>query len=190
MDQLFPHLKQEKPHCFFQHAAPLLLIEDPGGQHPFRVSPAAPHEPEEHDIPAQAEFYADNSLVLINPEGVVIQFAVVDKCLLQDSDQPGQGRCEGMFMYHSHCCWFEIKHQEDWGKARKKAYRQLEDTIQFFRSSHPIAADTVLFALVALLGKRRSPAVSTANQEKRLHFLDNYGVSLIEGNEIRIPLTV
>lgn len=66
-------------------------------------------------------------------------FTAIDKCVLQDGDQPGRGRCDGMLTTNNLLYLVELKEQRtNW---RSDATEQLRSTI-LFCSNITISAHT------------------------------------------------
>lgn len=65
-----------------------------------------------------------------------IIFTAIDKCVIQDNEYPGCGRCDGMLSTDEHICFVELKDQaKGW---ISDAIEQLEATIQFFTEANDI----------------------------------------------------
>lgn len=65
-----------------------------------------------------------------------LTFIPVDKCLIQDHEYHGRGRCDGILTSSTHLYFVELKDEEkSW---RTGAIEQLESTIEFFKDSHDI----------------------------------------------------
>ena len=64
-------------------------------------------------------------------------FTAIDKCVLNDDEEPGRGRCDGMLTSDSneHIYFVELKNEaKGW---RTEAIKQLESTVQFFIEQCP-----------------------------------------------------
>jgi len=71
-----------------------------------------------------------------NPNEKDVSFIAVDKCILQDTDEPGRGRCDGILLTDDQLYFVELKNQKkSW---ISDAISQLESTIEFFKESHEI----------------------------------------------------
>jgi hypothetical protein len=70
-----------------------------------------------------------------NKRGVRLLFTAVDKCIIQDHEYPGRGRCDGMLTSEEHLYLIELK-DSDWA-TQTSAKEQLISTIQFLREHHP-----------------------------------------------------
>lgn len=63
-------------------------------------------------------------------------FIAVDKCILQDIEEQGRGRCDGILVTENQLYFVELKNQmRNW---ISDAIDQLESTIEFFKESHNI----------------------------------------------------
>ena len=73
---------------------------------------------------------------VLNPNEIDVSFIAVDKCIFQDSDEPGRGRCDGILLTDDQLYFVELKNQKkSW---INDAISQLESTIDFFKESHDI----------------------------------------------------
>lgn len=72
-----------------------------------------------------------------NPARKPVTFTAIDKCVLQDGDEPGRGRCDGMLTTQDLLYLVELKEQEPpW---RQHALDQLESSIQFLVANHDVS---------------------------------------------------
>jgi hypothetical protein len=72
-----------------------------------------------------------------NENNLQIIFTAIDKCVLQDNEFEGRGRCDGMLTAENHLYLVELKNQEPpW---QSDAIKQLESTIQFLVDNHDIS---------------------------------------------------
>lgn len=69
-----------------------------------------------------------------NDQALELVFTAVDKCLLQDNEYKGRGRCDGMLTSDQHLYFIELK--EETSSWITGAVEQLESTVQFFLESH------------------------------------------------------
>lgn len=71
-----------------------------------------------------------------NDDNLPIVFTAIDKCVLQDNEHKGRGRCDGMLTTEDHLYLVELKNQDPpW---RSHAIDQLDSTIQFILDNHDI----------------------------------------------------
>ena len=87
--------------------------------------------------------YPDNSNLetwiaeVKNDSNLEIVFTAIDKCVLQDNEYKGRGRCDGMLTTDIHLYLVELKNQDPpW---QSHAIDQLESTIQFLIEKHDIS---------------------------------------------------
>jgi hypothetical protein len=74
---------------------------------------------------------------VINVNNLQIVFTAIDKCVLQDYQFNGRGRCDGMLTTTIHLYLVELKNQEPpW---QTNAIDQLDSTIQFLTDNHDIS---------------------------------------------------
>jgi hypothetical protein len=64
-----------------------------------------------------------------------VTFTAIDKCVIQDGDEPGRGRCDGMLTTNHLLYLLELKDQNS-GGWKAHAIAQLESTIQFLLEHH------------------------------------------------------
>jgi hypothetical protein len=69
-----------------------------------------------------------------NTNSIPLMFTPIDKCILDDNDFPGRGRCDGMLRSDIHLFLIELKNQQKGWKT--DAIEQLESTIQFLKDNH------------------------------------------------------
>lgn len=118
----------------------------------------------------------------------------IDKCLFQDADHPGKGRCEGAIWDTTRFCFFEIKDSKIKNRTdrRKAAHRQLADSIALFQRENVSFATHELEALVVFAAKEGGnshPATKVDTQAAKEIFWDKYQATLREGNEYPHPDT-
>ena len=106
-----------------------------------------------------------------NAKQIPVTLTAIDKCVLQDTDAPGRGRCDAMLTTDRLLYLLELKDQRsDW---RQHAYEQLESTIQFLHEAHP--ADIKRFTTKkAFACNRKHPAFVVLEPELKLRF-SKYG---------------
>jgi hypothetical protein len=102
-----------------------------------------------------------------------ITFTAIDKCVIQDHEEIGRGRCEGMLTTNEHLYFVELKDgRENWVSG---AIDQLESTVQFFMTHHDIRQFRHKKAFAC--NKRRGRFQEIDN-ELNLRFFRTYGVRL------------
>jgi hypothetical protein len=73
-----------------------------------------------------------------NDSALNLTFTPIDKCIIQDHEYPGRGRCDGMLTSTEHLYFIELKDEsKSWITG---AIEQLESTIEFFKENHDINA--------------------------------------------------
>lgn len=73
-----------------------------------------------------------------NENAVELVFTPIDKCIIQDYEYTGRGRCDGMLTSSEHLFFVELKNEaKGW---ITDAIEQLESTIEFFKENHDINA--------------------------------------------------
>lgn len=71
-----------------------------------------------------------------NEKNKILVFTAIDKCVINDNEQIGRGRCDCMLSSDEHIFFIELKDKlPPW---QKEAKDQLESTIQFFIDNHDI----------------------------------------------------
>jgi len=71
-----------------------------------------------------------------NDNALNLTFTPIDKCIIQDHEYPGRGRCDGMITSEEHLYFIELKDEaKSWITG---AIEQLESTIEFFKENHDI----------------------------------------------------
>jgi len=102
-------------------------------------------------------------------------FTAIDKCVLNDDEEPDRGRCDGMLISDSneHIYFVELKDQ-----ARKwipDAINQLESTVQFFMENHNISIYKYKKAFAC---NRKHPCFQEIDNERNLKFFRTYRVRI------------
>lgn len=73
-----------------------------------------------------------------NESALNLTFTPIDKCIIQDHEYQGRGRCDGMLTSTEHLYFVELKDEaKSWITG---AIEQLESTIEFFKENHDINA--------------------------------------------------
>lgn len=97
-------------------------------------------------------------------EGVI--FTAIDKCVIQDHQYPGRGRCDAM-LTNSRCLYLvELKDQEPPWQAH--ALDQLVSTINFLKENHDISKFKI--RKVFACNKKRDKFVAFDNEENQRFF--------------------
>ncbi len=72
--------------------------------------------------------------IVENTKREILTFTAIDKCVLNDRDEPGRGRCDGMLTSEKHLYLVELKDRKD--KSAKEGIEQIKSTIQFLKDNH------------------------------------------------------
>ena len=105
-----------------------------------------------------------------NPSQKAVTFTAIDKCVIQDCDEPDRGRCDGMLTTDDLLYLVELKDQRiNW---MPHAIKQLESTIRFLRNYHDLTRFRHKKAFAC--NKRHKPFAHIDN-ELMLRFHRNYG---------------
>jgi len=96
-----------------------------------------------------------------NDNGLEVVFTAIDKCVLQDNEFEGRGRCDGMLTTDQHLYLVELKNQnKNWQTDAKK---QLFSTIDFLIDNHDISQYKLKKAFAC--NKQRKKFAYTDNEE-------------------------
>lgn len=110
---------------------------------------------------------------VVNQRELGLTFSAIDKCLLQDHELLGVGRCEGMLHSIEHLYFVELKDQkENW---ISNAVGQLESTIRLFLMHHD---PTPFRHRKAFACNRARPRFHAIDNEENLPFIQRYGFRL------------
>lgn len=106
-----------------------------------------------------------------NPSQKAVTFTAIDKCVIQDCDAPGSGRCDGMLTTDDLLYLVELKDQKtNW---QSHAIEQLKSTIEFLVEHH--ANDLTRFKTKkAFACNKRHRAFATIDNELQRRFFRNY----------------
>jgi hypothetical protein len=72
-----------------------------------------------------------------NQKQIPVTFTAIDKCVIQDTDEPGRGRCDAMLSTSNSLILLELKDRKGKSNWRQHACDQLESTIRFLNDHHP-----------------------------------------------------
>lgn len=102
-----------------------------------------------------------------------ITFTAIDKCIIQDNEYTGRGRCDGMLTTDEHICFVELKDQaKSW---ISDAIEQLESTIKFFLEGNDI---TNFRHKKAFACNKRHRHFQEIDNELNRRFFRQYGVRI------------
>ena len=105
-----------------------------------------------------------------NPSKRAVTFTAIDKCVIQDGDEPGRGRCDAMLTTDDLLYLVELKEQEPpW---QQHAIDQLESSIRFLLAHHDVSRFRHKKAFAC---NRRRPAFVTIEHNLMLRFRREYG---------------
>lgn len=117
-----------------------------------------------------------------NDRNKALTFTAIDKCVLDDAQKPGRGRCDGMLTSdgNEHIYFIELKNEtQNW---RKGAIKQLESTIQLFIEHHDIQ---VFRHKKAFACNKKHKRFQQIDHELNLRFFRTYGVRIdVQANVI------
>ena len=117
-----------------------------------------------------------------NPSQKAVTFTAIDKCVMQDADEPGRGRCDGMLTTDDLLYLVELKDQKtNW---IPQAIAQLESTIQFIREHHDISRFRHKKAFAC---NKRRQVFTTIENDLQLRFRRDYGFRIDIQGEVSIP---
>lgn len=101
-----------------------------------------------------------------NENNLKIVFTAIDKCVHQDNEHVGRGRCDGMLTTDNHLYLVELKDKEPpW---QSFAIEQLESTIQFIVDNHDISQYRIRKAFAC--NKKRDKFVVIDNEYNRAFY--------------------
>ena len=118
-----------------------------------------------------------------NPARKAITFTAIDKCVIEDCEELGRGRCDGMLTTEDLLYLVELKDQKaNW---QTHAIEQLESTISFLRDHHDLNRFRHKKAFAC--NKRHKP-FATVDNELMLRFHRNYGFRIdVQATVLIIP---
>ncbi|MBD1585178.1 hypothetical protein [Pseudomonas typographi] len=108
-----------------------------------------------------------------NRSGHSVTFTAIDKCVIQDAEHPGRGRCDAMLTTPTHLYLVELKNQRaGW---IDHALAQLESTLAFLVAAHDVS---VYSRRKAYACNKRHPHFVEIEQERKLRVMRRYGFRL------------
>lgn len=110
-----------------------------------------------------------------NEKNKNLTFTAIDKCVLNDDEEPDRGRCDGMLISDSneHIYFVELKDQSK--KWTQHAINQLGSTVIFFIENHDISIYKYKKAFAC---NKKHPHFQEIDNELNLHFFRTYGVRI------------
>ena len=120
-----------------------------------------------------------------NPSQKAVTFTAIDKCVIQDGDEPDRGRCDGMLTTVDLLYLVELKDQR--AHWQPHAIAQLESTILFLRQHH--LDDLSRFRhKKAFACNKRHRAFATIDHELKRRFFQSYGFRIdIQATVLVLP---
>lgn len=106
---------------------------------------------------------------------IPVTFTAIDKCVIQDGDELGRGRCDGMLTTHNLLFLLELKDQKSGWKAHATA--QLESTIQFLLAHHEQALKQYRHKKAFACNRKHRP-FQTIDNDQQNRFFRTYGFRL------------
>lgn len=104
-----------------------------------------------------------------NPSQRAVTFTAIDKCVIQDGEELGRGRCDGMLTTEDLLYLVELKDQKtNW---QPHAIEQLESTIRFLQHNHDL---TRFRTKKAFACNKRHKAFATIDNELQRRFFRDY----------------
>lgn len=120
--------------------------------------------------------------IVKNPNKRLVTFTAVDKCVIQDGEALGRGRCDGMLSTGDLLYLIELKDQRsNW---QSQAETQLVSTIQFLQQYH--AEELRRFRHKKAFACNKRGVFRRIDHEKRLRFFREYGFRLDVQSTVRI----
>ena len=118
-----------------------------------------------------------------NPSQHAVTFTAIDKCVIQDGDEPSRGRCDGMLTTDDLLYLVELKEQEPpW---QQHAIDQLESSIRFLLAHHDVSRFRHKKAFAC--NKKRQAFVTIEN-DLMLRFRRQYGFRIdIQATVLVLP---
>lgn len=105
-----------------------------------------------------------------NSQGLI--FTPIDKCIIQDAEYQGRGRCDGMLCSKKHLYLVELKNQLKGGWI-PDALSQLESTIQFLMEFNKNEVDSFTHKKAFACNRKRR-AFQEVDNELQLTFFRKY----------------
>ncbi|HGN2666776.1 hypothetical protein N7414_29005 [Pseudomonas sp. GD04087] len=141
---------------------------------------------DQNSTPAYVDFNTQARWIatIDNPSQQDVTFTAIDKCVLQDNDEPDRGRCDAMLTTNELLYLVELKDQRAHWKPH--AVMQLLSTIQFLYQYHPTELNSFRVKKAFACNKRR-PAFAVVQQEvKRRFWVYGFYVD-IQANVLVLP---
>ena len=118
-----------------------------------------------------------------NGRGVALTFTAVDKCVINDDEEKGRGRCDAMLTSEEHLFFVELKSAECADNAHGK--KQLISTIEFFREHHGQRLEKFRHRKAYLCNNKKRAFIVLDNEEQK-RFFREYGFRLDLQNTVLV----
>lgn len=119
-----------------------------------------------------------------NPAERAVTFTAIDKCVIQDDEERGRGRCDGMLTSDGLLYLVELKDQGPGWQSH--AIEQLKSTINFLRFHHDLSGFRQKKAF-ACNKRHRHRGFVEIDHEVKLRFFREYGFRLDVQTTIKLP---
>lgn len=118
-----------------------------------------------------------------NPAERAVTFTAIDKCVIQDDELPGRGRCDGMLTADGLLYLVELKDQKvNW---QPHAIEQLKSTIMFLHQHHDLTPYRHKKAFGC--NRQKNQGFVIIDHELKRRFFDEYGFRLDLQATIKVP---
>lgn len=137
--------------------------------------------------PAYVDFANNNDnwvATVINNSGLTLVFTAIDKCVLNDNDEKGRGRCDAMLTSSEHLYFVELKSAKKSTISHGKA--QLASTIQFFLKHHLPAYSNYRHRKAFLCNNRKNSRFIVIDNEEQKRFYREHGFRLDIQNQVLV----
>ncbi|MCX6250633.1 MAG: hypothetical protein NTX61_07770 [Bacteroidetes bacterium] len=116
-----------------------------------------------------------------NSKRIPVVFTSIDKCVINDNEYPGRGRCDGMLTFSDSIYFVELKDMRSGWLSDAK--QQLVSTIKFFIEAHGLHRYKHKKAFAC---NRRHRHFQEIDNEENLSFFRTYGVRIDVQAEILV----
>ncbi|MCF3109573.1 hypothetical protein LL912_12400 [Niabella sp. CC-SYL272] len=107
-----------------------------------------------------------------NKSGLPVIFTAIDKCIIQDHEFEGRGRCDGMLTTTQHLYLVELK-DRDYPGVIPAAVQQLVSTVEFLYEYHPKEVSAYRHKKIFACNKRKPKSVEVDSARQK-QFFDTY----------------
>lgn len=114
-----------------------------------------------------------------------VTFTAIDKCLIQDDDEQGVGRCDGMLTSNNLLFLVELKDRQLGRNWKNDAIEQLSSTINLLKRYHDISGYRHKKAFVC---NKKCSKFTVIDNEQNKTFFKEHGFRLdVQGTIVIIP---